>query len=38
YWPLHAADQLGGHDVSWPAQYVRAAHRTTPIRHPFDGD
>jgi 2,4-dienoyl-CoA reductase-like NADH-dependent reductase (Old Yellow Enzyme family) len=31
YWPLHAADQLG-HEVPWPPQYLRAAHRTTPAR------
>jgi 2,4-dienoyl-CoA reductase-like NADH-dependent reductase (Old Yellow Enzyme family) len=31
YWPLHAADTLGA-DVSWPAQYLRAAHRTTGAR------
>jgi 2,4-dienoyl-CoA reductase-like NADH-dependent reductase (Old Yellow Enzyme family) len=31
YWPLHAADKLG-HEVPWPAQYLRAAHRTTPAR------
>ena len=31
YWPLHAADQLG-HEVPWPPQYLRAAHRTTPSR------
>ena len=33
YWPLHAADELG-QEVSWPAQYLRAAHRTTPMRRP----
>lgn len=32
YWPLHAADELGDRSVAWPAQYVRAAHRDTPIR------
>ncbi|WP_028239945.1 NADH:flavin oxidoreductase/NADH oxidase [Stutzerimonas azotifigens] len=32
YWPLHAADYLGDASVPWPAQYVRAAHRNTPIR------
>ena len=32
YWPLHAADDLGANQVPWPAQYVRAAHRDTPIR------
>jgi 2,4-dienoyl-CoA reductase-like NADH-dependent reductase (Old Yellow Enzyme family) len=31
YWPLHAADKLGV-VVPWPAQYLRAAHRTTPAR------
>ena len=31
YWPLHAADHLG-HEVPWPPQYLRAAHRTTPAR------
>jgi 2,4-dienoyl-CoA reductase-like NADH-dependent reductase (Old Yellow Enzyme family) len=31
YWPLHAADALGA-AVPWPAQYLRAAHRTTPAR------
>jgi 2,4-dienoyl-CoA reductase-like NADH-dependent reductase (Old Yellow Enzyme family) len=31
YWPLHAADALG-RKVSWPAQYLRAAHRDTPAR------
>ena len=31
YWPLHAANQLGKW-VSWPAQYLRAAHRDTPSR------
>lgn len=32
YWPLHAAGFLGDTTVPWPAQYVRAAHRDTPIR------
>lgn len=32
YWPLHAADELNEVSVAWPAQYVRAAHRQTPIR------
>ncbi|MEG4314913.1 NADH:flavin oxidoreductase/NADH oxidase [Pseudomonas sp. FIP_A4] len=32
YWPLHAAEYLGDRAVPWPAQYVRAAHRDTPIR------
>jgi len=31
YWPLHAADRLNV-VVPWPAQYLRAAHRTTPAR------
>lgn len=31
YWPLHAAQTLH-HDLPWPAQYVRAAQRNTPIR------
>jgi 2,4-dienoyl-CoA reductase-like NADH-dependent reductase (Old Yellow Enzyme family) len=31
YWPLHAADALNV-VVPWPAQYLRAAHRTTPAR------
>ena len=31
YWPLHAADQLG-QKVPWPPQYLRAAHRDTPVR------
>jgi len=31
YWPLHAADALE-QTVPWPAQYLRAAHRTTPAR------
>lgn len=35
YWPLHAADELGA-NLPWPPQYVRAAHRDTPIR-PFSG-
>ena len=32
YWPLRAAEKLGDRAVAWPAQYVRAAHRDTPIR------
>ena len=32
YWPLHAAGYLGDASVPWPAQYVRAAQRDTPIR------
>jgi 2,4-dienoyl-CoA reductase-like NADH-dependent reductase (Old Yellow Enzyme family) len=35
YWPLHAAEQLG-ETVSWPAQYLRAAHRSTPPRSPVE--
>ena len=31
HWPLHAADALG-HQVPWPAQYLRAAHRDTAAR------
>ena len=31
YWPLHAAEKLGV-DVSWPAQYLRAARRTSGAR------
>jgi 2,4-dienoyl-CoA reductase-like NADH-dependent reductase (Old Yellow Enzyme family) len=31
YWPLHAADQLKA-EISWPAQYLRAANRTAKIR------
>lgn len=31
YWPLHAAEQLG-QIVPWPPQYLRAAHRETPMR------
>lgn len=33
YWPLHAADQLHA-EVSWPSQYLRAAHRNTSSRVP----
>ena len=32
YWPLHAAEDLRDSSVAWPAQYVRATHRDTPIR------
>jgi 2,4-dienoyl-CoA reductase-like NADH-dependent reductase (Old Yellow Enzyme family) len=32
YWPLHAADELGEKNLPWPPQYVRAAHRDTPVR------
>jgi 2,4-dienoyl-CoA reductase-like NADH-dependent reductase (Old Yellow Enzyme family) len=31
YWPLHAAEALGV-DVTWPRQYLRAAHRTSGKR------
>jgi 2,4-dienoyl-CoA reductase-like NADH-dependent reductase (Old Yellow Enzyme family) len=31
YWPLHAADVVG-QSVPWPAQYLRAAHRTMVAR------
>jgi len=31
YWPLHAAEELGV-DVAWPAQYLRAAGRTSGAR------
>jgi len=31
YWPLHAADVLA-QETPWPAQYLRAAHRTTVAR------
>ncbi|MCY1273082.1 NADPH dehydrogenase [compost metagenome] len=37
YWPLHAADELGGQQVPWPPQYLRAAQRGTPKRSPFVG-
>ncbi|RMH97330.1 NADH:flavin oxidoreductase/NADH oxidase [Stutzerimonas nitrititolerans] len=32
YWPLHAAEDLRESAVAWPPQYVRAAHRDTPLR------
>ncbi|MBA1183734.1 NADH:flavin oxidoreductase/NADH oxidase [Stutzerimonas nitrititolerans] len=32
YWPLHAAEDLRESTVAWPPQYVRAAHRDTPLR------
>jgi len=32
YWPLHAAEDLREVSVAWPPQYVRAAHRGTPLR------
>ncbi|WP_040261975.1 NADH:flavin oxidoreductase/NADH oxidase [Pseudomonas massiliensis] len=31
YWPLHADDDLGGRQSTWPAQYQRATHRDQPI-------
>lgn len=31
YWPLRAARELG-HDMSWPAQYLRAAPAHSPTR------
>ncbi|MGQ8918023.1 NADH:flavin oxidoreductase/NADH oxidase [Pseudomonas lundensis] len=31
YWPLHADDDLGGRQATWPAQYQRATHRDQPI-------
>ena len=31
YWPLHADDDLGGHNATWPAQYQRATSRANPI-------
>ncbi|MGA7414670.1 MAG: NADH:flavin oxidoreductase/NADH oxidase [Bryobacteraceae bacterium] len=31
YWPLHAAEQLHA-EIAWPAQYLRAAHKTTTTR------
>lgn len=31
YWPLHAADALK-QTITWPPQYLRAAHRTTVAR------
>lgn len=33
YWPLHAAQALG-EKISWPVQYLRAAHRVTLSRTP----
>jgi 2,4-dienoyl-CoA reductase-like NADH-dependent reductase (Old Yellow Enzyme family) len=35
YWPLHAAEYLGDRTQPWPAQYLRAAHRDTPMRKPL---
>lgn len=37
YWPLNAAESLR-EKVSWPPQYVRAAHRDTPLRKPFGAE
>lgn len=34
YWPLHAAEALNT-TTSWPPQYLRAAHRTSPARQPL---
>jgi len=34
YWPLHAAEKLG-QKISWPKQYLRAAHRDTAAREPI---
>jgi 2,4-dienoyl-CoA reductase-like NADH-dependent reductase (Old Yellow Enzyme family) len=34
YWPLHAAQALG-ENISWPVQYLRAAHRGTLPRMPI---
>ncbi|WP_019411636.1 NADH:flavin oxidoreductase/NADH oxidase [Pseudomonas psychrophila] len=31
YWALHADDDLGGKQATWPAQYQRATHRDQPI-------
>jgi 2,4-dienoyl-CoA reductase-like NADH-dependent reductase (Old Yellow Enzyme family) len=31
YWPLHAAERLG-QKITWPKQYLRAAHRDTEER------
>jgi 2,4-dienoyl-CoA reductase-like NADH-dependent reductase (Old Yellow Enzyme family) len=33
YWPLHAAEKLNV-EITWPAQYLRAAHRTSIARQP----
>jgi 2,4-dienoyl-CoA reductase-like NADH-dependent reductase (Old Yellow Enzyme family) len=35
YWPLHAAEALD-QEITWPAQYLRAAHRTSSARQPVD--
>ena len=34
YWPLHAAEELPA-NITWPAQYLRAAHRETPKREAY---
>ena len=34
YWPLHAAEALGT-AMTWPPQYLRAAHRTSTAREPL---
>ncbi len=34
YWPLHAAEELHA-TISWPKQYLRAAHRATPRREAY---
>ena len=36
YWALHAADELGV-EVTWPAQYLRAAHAGTKAREAVAG-
>jgi 2,4-dienoyl-CoA reductase-like NADH-dependent reductase (Old Yellow Enzyme family) len=36
YWPLHAADELGA-EVTWPAQYLRAAPAGTKAREAVPG-
>jgi 2,4-dienoyl-CoA reductase-like NADH-dependent reductase (Old Yellow Enzyme family) len=33
YWPLHAAEELDA-EITWPKQYLRAAHRTSKPREP----
>lgn len=35
YWPLHAAEVLRA-EISWPVQYLRAAHRTKEARKPVE--
>ncbi len=34
YWPLNAAEELQA-SISWPKQYLRAAHRATPQREAY---